>query len=82
VSTLDEVYIDPQVVYNGMFTTLHHPTQGEVKNTQRPVLFDGDRAAGDMAPPMLGEHNEQVLQELGFDAVDIARIKAAGAFDR
>jgi crotonobetainyl-CoA:carnitine CoA-transferase CaiB-like acyl-CoA transferase len=31
---------------------------------------------------MLGEHNEQVLQELGFDAVDIARIKAAGAFDR
>jgi crotonobetainyl-CoA:carnitine CoA-transferase CaiB-like acyl-CoA transferase len=82
VSTLDEVYIDPQVVHNGMFTTLHHPTQGEVKNTQRPVLFDGDRAAGDMAPPMLGEHNEQVLQELGFDAVDIARIKAAGTFDR
>lgn len=82
VATLDEVYADPQVVHNGIFTTLRHPTQGEVKNTQRPVLFDGDRAAGTMAPPTLGEHNEQVLQELGFDAANIARIQAAGAFDK
>lgn len=79
---LDEVCADPQVVHNGIFTKLRHPTEGEVYNTQRPVLYDGDRAAGTLAPPTLGEHNDQVLQELGFDAERIARIKAAGAFEK
>jgi crotonobetainyl-CoA:carnitine CoA-transferase CaiB-like acyl-CoA transferase len=82
VSQLDEVYADPQVVHNGIFTTLHHPTRGEVRNTQRPVLYDGDRSAGTLAPPTLGEHNDAVMEQLGFDAQRMERIRAAGAFSK
>lgn len=71
VATLDEVYADPQVRHNGLFTTLHHQTEGDVNNTQRPVLYDGDRQAGDLAPPTLGEHSEEVLRELGFEAAEV-----------
>jgi len=78
VATLDEVYVDPQVVHNGVFTTLHHPTQGKVYNTQRPILYDGARDAGDLAPPMLGEHSEEILRELGFDAEEVDAMKANG----
>jgi len=71
VASLDEVYADEQVRHNGIFKSLHHSTQGEVMNTQRPVLYDGDRDAGALPPPTLGEHSEQVLDELGFDAAAV-----------
>ena len=79
VATLDDVVADPQVRQNGVFTTLHHPTQGDVTNIQRPVLYDGERQAGDLAPPTLGEHGEEVLRELGFDATTIAAMVREGA---
>ena len=79
VATLDEVIADPQVRHNGIFTTLHHPTQGDVANTQRPVLYDGDRHASDLAPPMLGEHSVEILRELGFDAPSIDAMIRSGA---
>ena len=79
VATLDDVYIDPQVQHNAIFTTLHHPVQGDVTNTQRPVLYDGERAAGDRAPPMLGEHSAEILRELGFDAANIDSMIRSGA---
>jgi crotonobetainyl-CoA:carnitine CoA-transferase CaiB-like acyl-CoA transferase len=71
VASLDEVYADEQVRHNGIFKSLHHSTQCEVMNTQRPVLYDGDRDAGALPPPTLGEHSEQVLDELGFDAAAV-----------
>lgn len=80
VATLDEVYQDPQVVHNGIFAKLHHPTQGEVNVTQRPVLYDGSRASSDLAPPTLGEHNEQILREIGFQAAEVETMKREGIF--
>ncbi len=79
VATLDEVYADPQVQHNQIFTTLHHPVQGDVANTQRPVLYDGERGAGDRAPPMLGEHSAEILRELGFDAASVDSMIRSGA---
>lgn len=79
VATLHDVMTDPQVRHNGIFTTLHHPTQGDVTNTQRPVLYDGDRHASDLAPPMLGEHSTEILRELGFDASSVDSMIRSGA---
>jgi len=78
VASLDEVYTDVQVQHNGIFKSLQHPTKGSVTNTQRPVLYDGDRDAGTLAPPTLGEHSQQVLEELGFDMADIASMLRDG----
>jgi crotonobetainyl-CoA:carnitine CoA-transferase CaiB-like acyl-CoA transferase len=75
VATVDEVCIDPQVVHNGIFRTLWHPTQGEVANIASPVLYDGVRDGGDLPPPMLGEHNDAVLHELGYDAAAIDALR-------
>src|SRR5262249_28650149 len=75
VSTVDEVCVDPQVVHNGIFRTMNHPTQGEVANIASPVLYDGERHAGELPPPMLGEHNEAVLKELGYDAAAIEGLR-------
>lgn len=78
IATVEEVCADPQVKYNQVFQTLVHPTQGEVMNVRRPVLYDGDRDAGAVPPPMLGEHNEPLLRELGFSEEEIVAMKREG----
>lgn len=78
VATLDEVCTDPQVQYNALFQKLFHPTQGEVMNVRRPVLYDGDRDAGAVPPPMLGEHSESILRELGYSKETIEAMTRDG----
>jgi formyl-CoA transferase len=41
-----------------------------------PVRIDGARADSGLPPPMLGEHTTAVLQELGIDGAEIARLKS------
>ena len=75
IATIEEVCADPQVKYNEVFQKLFHPIQGEVMNVRRPVLYDGDRDAGAVPPPMLGEHSESILHELGYgkEAVEVMK---------
>lgn len=78
IATVEEVCVDPQVEYNALFQKLLHPTQGEVMNVRRPVLYDGDRDAGAVPPPMLGEHSESILRELGYSKEAVEAMKRDG----
>lgn len=78
VATLEEVCADPQVEHNAVFQKLFHPIQGEVMNVRRPVLYDGDRDAGAVPPPMLGEHSESILHELGYSKESVEVMKRDG----
>lgn len=71
-----EVVEDPQVRVLGTVHDLHHPTEGEVRGVTCPVLVDGSRPQSRMtAPPTLGEHTEEILNEL----VEMRRAVAAAA---
>jgi crotonobetainyl-CoA:carnitine CoA-transferase CaiB-like acyl-CoA transferase len=58
---INEVVEDPQIRALGTFYETTHPTEGTVKSLRRPVLYDGERAVADTAPPTLGEHNDEVF---------------------
>ncbi len=66
INTIPEVFSDPQVQHRGMLRHLPHPTAGTVPQVVSPLNFQHETLAFDRPPPLLGEHSEQILAELGL----------------
>ena len=57
-----------------------HPTNGTIRSAASPMRFSASPVTYRQAPPLLGEHNEQILSSwLGFDEAQIKALQAQGA---
>ena len=64
VNSLDRAVSDPQVVHNRTVTTMKHPALGDIRGIECPIKVSGVDECDHLAPPMLGQHTDQVLREL------------------
>ncbi len=78
VNNFQEVFEHPQIVARGVVEEIEHPRLGTMKVTRNPVLLDHDGPDIARPAPMLGEHSEEILRELGYDAAAIGKFAAAG----
>ena len=78
VNNFKEVFDDPQIVARKVMQEVEHPRLGKMRTTRNPVLLDHDGPAIDRHAPMLGEHSEEVLAELGYSAAAIRELVASG----
>ena len=74
-----EVFADPQVEELRIKRSVKHPRLGELDLIAQPCEITGFDRALRTATPDLGEHNEEILQSLGYDAEAIEKLKAARA---
>lgn len=65
VRSVSEVFSDAQVRHRGMVQTVSHPTAGELRVVGVPVKFSRTPARVRSAPPLLGQHTEEVLGGVG-----------------
>lgn len=76
VNRFSEALADPQVRHRKMVVEIPHPLGGTVEAPGNPIKLSADNADSYTPPPLLGEHTDQVLQEiLGYDAERIAELK-------
>jgi crotonobetainyl-CoA:carnitine CoA-transferase CaiB-like acyl-CoA transferase len=68
IRTLDEVFTDPDVLARKMKVDMEHPTVGKISVTGLPWMIDGAKPEVRRAPPLLGQHTEEVLRDVaGYD---------------
>jgi formyl-CoA transferase len=76
INDLKEVFDDPQVKARGLQVALPHPSAGAVKLVASPMRMSVTPPQYDMPPPLLGQHTDEVLNELlGYDAERIAALR-------
>ena len=75
INTIDQVYADPQVIARQMKLELPHPAAGATPMTASPMRFSDTPIQYRNAPPMLGQHSEDILrEELGWSDEQIATL--------
>jgi crotonobetainyl-CoA:carnitine CoA-transferase CaiB-like acyl-CoA transferase len=78
VNSIDKVVTDEQVLARQMVVQTEHPTAGTIRMAGLPVKLSETPGAIKSAPPLLGEHSREVLQQAGFSSDEIAALLATG----
>jgi crotonobetainyl-CoA:carnitine CoA-transferase CaiB-like acyl-CoA transferase len=79
INTIDRVLNDPQVLHRQMVVEVDHPTAGRLKVVGVPYKFSETPALVKSAPPLLGQHTDEVLRDmLGYDVNRIAKLREEG----
>lgn len=79
IYAVDAMFDDPQVQHLGIARPLSHPTLGDFRVVGEPVGLSRTPAGIATPTPEAGEHNAEILAELGYDETAIAGLRAEGA---
>jgi crotonobetainyl-CoA:carnitine CoA-transferase CaiB-like acyl-CoA transferase len=78
INDLADVFADPQVRERGMTVRLPHPLAGALELVASPMKLSQTPVRYRLAPPLLGEHTDEVLREFGLQTDELAALGRAG----
>ena len=78
IRNVAEVCTNPQLTERGKVVERPHPTAGAVKTIGQPIELDDTPAQIRTAPPLLGEHTNEVLREAGYADREILALRNRG----
>lgn len=79
INALDSVFRDPQIVARGLRIELPHAVAGTVPGVASPIRLSETPVAYRSAPPPLGTHTSEVLQQrLGLEPSDVDALRKSG----
>jgi crotonobetainyl-CoA:carnitine CoA-transferase CaiB-like acyl-CoA transferase len=81
VLTRDQVIAHPQVLATGILMESEHQAVGRIRQTRAAARFSGTPAGLRFGAPRLGEHNAEILGELGLSREDIDGLRTRGVIN-
>jgi len=78
ILTVDAVLAEPQTAASGMLLAAPHPRIPGYRTIGLPVAWNGVRPGVRRIPPRLGEHTDEVLAWLGYEAAEIQALRREG----
>ena len=75
INQLDEIHKDPQVIEQGSLVEVEHPLAGKMRMPKPPFNFFNQNDFPKSHAPILGQHNREVLSELGVEEKELKRME-------
>jgi crotonobetainyl-CoA:carnitine CoA-transferase CaiB-like acyl-CoA transferase len=82
VLSREDVLQHPQITANDLLSEYDHPVAGRIRQPRPAALFDQTPAAIRRHAPALGEHNAELLEELGYNEQRRQQLIDAGVIDK
>ena len=77
ILSMKEIVADESLRQTGTIVEVDHPTRGKYLSVGNPIKLSDSPTEVERAP-LLGEHTEQILNQLGYTAQDIESLRAEG----
>ena len=77
ILTRRDLLTDPQIAANELIVGSDHPHVGRIRQTRPAARFDRTPAEIRRPAPMLGEHTDEILGELGLEAPEIESLRGS-----
>ena len=78
ILSMKEIAEEPSLRKTGTVVEVDHPKRGKYLSVGNPIKMS-ESATEVKRSPLLGEHTDQVLAELGYSAQQIAELRSSGA---
>jgi crotonobetainyl-CoA:carnitine CoA-transferase CaiB-like acyl-CoA transferase len=77
INTIAQLLDHPHTSASGIVVEYEHQIAGRLKGVGHPVLIDGAKRQAGLPPPMLGQHTDDVLGEMGLSSEIISELRRA-----
>ena len=78
VNTVPAALAQPQVAAREMVVEVEHPVAGTLKMLGSPLKLSAQPTSIRRPPPVLGEHTDEILAEVGYTAAQVTELREAG----
>jgi len=78
VNSVEEALSDPQVLARGMVAEMEHPLAGPMQILGSPLHLSQMPVSFRRPAPLLGEHTQEILEELGCSVEEIGHLREEG----
>lgn len=78
INNVSETLHDEQIRHRGMVLEMPHPLAGKVLQVVSPMRFAQEPLRYDRPPPVLGQHSEEILHEIGLGDAEIRSLRERG----
>jgi len=75
INSVSEALADPHLTERNFVVDLQHPTLGMLRSLATPIHMSMTPLTYELHPPLLGEHTQQILMELGYSAEQIQTLQ-------
>ena len=79
VRNIGEIIQEPHVQARGILEEVNYPSLGNIVAVKTPIFFSGKSAPFRRRAPMLGEHTQEILKEMGYTDQQIRDLIQEGA---
>jgi crotonobetainyl-CoA:carnitine CoA-transferase CaiB-like acyl-CoA transferase len=79
INTIDQAFASPQVQHLGMARDMISQERGPTQIVGQPIAMSRSASEIRRPPPLLGQHTDEILAELGYDNNAINRLREDGA---